>query len=102
MTARRAQVLQGTRALPQVINMEICALRQIIADKDQEIEKLREELAAATFDPNVRRRMLILPPKLAIFWLKKGNCGPFSAASAPIFVTKYAFVTFLRSTILSG
>jgi hypothetical protein len=35
-----------------VINMEICALRQIIADKDQEIEKLREELAAATFDPN--------------------------------------------------
>ena len=34
----------------QVINMEICALRQIIADKDQEIERLRQEDARLSYE----------------------------------------------------
>merc|ERR1719321_666447 len=43
--------LTGSFADP-VINLEIRALRQTIADRDREIEDLREELRAATFDPN--------------------------------------------------
>ena len=34
-----------------VINLEIRALRQKIAERDEEAERLKEEVAAATFDP---------------------------------------------------
>ena len=37
-----------------MINLEIRALRQKIAERDEEAERLKEEVAAATFDPKVR------------------------------------------------
>ena len=48
---------EGTRPQPQcpgveVINLEIRALRQTLLERDEEIERLKEELNAVTFDPN--------------------------------------------------
>ena len=39
-----------------MINLEIRALRQKIAERDEDVERLKEEVQASTFDPKV-------PPK---------------------------------------